>query len=1131
MKISKKIGFGLAIILTALASVALVNKSALADIAPGDIAGATYTFQDGANIIGDFGSSGQVTFTDTNPTDSTRNYKPLSGEFCDPNTNVTVKDGVSKNIKFGINIDSSVNLNAVPIHGDATVSAQVKLGLQQGANGCTGQVFAATITNPGGIGGTDFQWDGSSITTFEGVTPQLSFAKDTQQGVSGEIYLANAGSNNCGASDAILLSAPGANTGKYYQLSDAQIATHAGPGKTSNMSDYPGLAQTNAVSNSSCHVDSLTNITITGTQGQAAPGGPNTVTTSGDADSSCEATAGSSLAWVMCPLFNAASAIVQSTVNIFENLLSFTVAQDLGNASCKINNQGCQASVKLTWSIIKNVASIILVILMLVMVLSQAIGGGPFDAYTIRKLLPKLVAAVIIMQLSWPLVAWIIDIFNDIGKGLQDFLFAPFGGASALNDMGKLINHAGISPVGAAAFNWVAILAVGVATVAALPTALFLAFAALVGLFVGIITLIFRKILIIMLLILSPLAIIAWVLPGTERYWKLWFDNLLKALAMFPLIVAMVAAGRIFAYIAGPQTSGFDGFTAKFLSLLFVLVGFIGPLFILPRTYKWGGSMMSAAGGAINNVGTSLNKKAQEPIKGWTQRQVQGRFAKKYQPKGAPGSNWLNRTATSLAGGRIIPTKYRAAILTQSGDKWNEERDAEAQALLKRKGEIAMKEGYETAVLNDDKTGFAKYDRDASGNILDKGGNIAYTKAGVDKDGKDIFHNPDGSIATDFDKAHKIDVASYDEADKRKLTGVAAMKQMWVDLADESNNSHERKMAIRQLTATSSWPEVQGNLSKKGNKVIDTEAWNSSITTSAEDYPRILRSRVDATPHIDNAAKAALDAENARRRGAGEAELTGVDAKNFISQERILYSIEKQMSNEDFQTQSDGYWEEVARVADMRDASGNLTERSKRVQESLRKRFESIHDIGGTAPQQLLGHLVGGGVQKFVDRALGSGVNVKDFIAQGPLAGTTSKVTTRSNWETTIPSSRDLSDQETRSQYKNILLTTTPGRAPGSVAVGPAAKVLAQGLAYNTGGDKTEQIDLLNELKFSAAADPNATTAYNALVDTIHAAYDQRVQEIVQRAVASRTDPVEVARIKAAAEAAATAEKSNFTPI
>ena len=65
----------------------------------------------------------------------------------------------------------------------------------------------------------------------------------------------------------------------------------------------------------------------------------------------------------------------------------------------------------------------------------------------------------------------------------------------------------------------------------------------LVAILMGFLTLIFRKILIVLALIFAPLALIAWMMPNESlrRYWKLWLDNFTKALMMFPMIAAIIA--------------------------------------------------------------------------------------------------------------------------------------------------------------------------------------------------------------------------------------------------------------------------------------------------------------------------------------------------------------------------------------------------------------------------------------------------------------------------------------------------------------------------------------------------------------------------------------------------------------
>src|SRR5437868_6794791 len=74
----------------------------------------------------------------------------------------------------------------------------------------------------------------------------------------------------------------------------------------------------------------------------------------------------------------------------------------------------------------------LLLLIGLVMVVSQMIGIGPFDAYTVKKVLPRMLAAAVLITLSWFLCKFVIDIFNIIGQSVRGLLYAPFGGSAKL---------------------------------------------------------------------------------------------------------------------------------------------------------------------------------------------------------------------------------------------------------------------------------------------------------------------------------------------------------------------------------------------------------------------------------------------------------------------------------------------------------------------------------------------------------------------------------------------------------------------------------------------------------------------------------------------------------------------------
>ncbi len=660
------------------------------------------------------------------------------------------------------------------------------------------------------------------------------------------------------------------------------------------------------------------------------------------------------LAWVFCPLLSAGNALANEMLNLFQDQLSFTVNQDLGN-------QDSQNRVKLAWSLVKNISSAGLVIIMLIMVFSQAVGSGLFDAYTIKKILPRLAIAAIVMQLSWALFGFVVNLVNDIGNGLAAFMFAPFGGSDNL-ELGALLANAGISVVEAAAINWVALIAVVGLAAAALPTTLFLVFAAIVALFTALVTLVLRKIIIIMCLILAPLALLAWILPGTQRYWKLWADNFTKVLVMFPIIIAIVASGRIFAYVVGTQDNN------KFLSLILVLVGFFGPLFLLPKAFKWGGSAMAYAGNAASSFGGNVKKVSEKPIKEYGQLR-QGSIAKQYNPDASRGRRALSR----IGSGHFLPTERSRRLTIRAGDQWAADRNEEATAYAGRVSEIAMSKGY------------TAYELDKNGNRI------------KDANGKDV-------------------IAKDKNGNERVWTpGVGAAKQALIDLAGTDQTSDHAKRAgqaaAKQLIDTSSWIELQGSTitrgANAGKRIFDAganEIWEKTLTTSPEHYSKTLRSRPDLVPHMlqytygDNKVKdlypeefAGIDSSNHDAVAAKAAQVRqrrGLNKNQRLSDaDRMIMSIKDQMNPEDLSSVAQGFYQEIARLGDAQ-RGGNPVD-GQRVSNALHGVLKGLADTG-LPGQQVIARLSGGSLGEDVNKALANGTasnNIDDYLHHSQASG------------------------------------------------------------------------------------------------------------------------------------------------
>jgi hypothetical protein len=300
--------------------------------------------------------------------------------------------------------------------------------------------------------------------------------------------------------------------------------------------------------------------------------------TSGAPDLKCDLSA-NPLTWFICPLITGATAAIKTLDSQINGRLSIPISGFDSNFDQV--SEGGAATYK-AWSTMRGVALSLLVIIALVMVISQAIGSGPFDAYTVKKMLPRIAIAVIGVSLSWQLCRLMIGISNDLGQGVGSLIYKPFIGLGAPSIKG------GGSSAGFGA------LAGFFASGADILVVLSLTLTGLAAVFVAFLVVAFRNILAIILVIFAPAALILWILPNTSKAWKLWKESFSGVLLSFPIIVAFIAAGRVFAVLSSRSGQGL-------FSDIITFFAYFGPYFALPAAFRLAGGTIATISGMAND--------------------------------------------------------------------------------------------------------------------------------------------------------------------------------------------------------------------------------------------------------------------------------------------------------------------------------------------------------------------------------------------------------------------------------------------------------------------------------------------------------------------------------------------------
>ncbi|HEY2004292.1 MAG TPA: hypothetical protein VGH44_04220 [Candidatus Saccharimonadia bacterium] len=302
------------------------------------------------------------------------------------------------------------------------------------------------------------------------------------------------------------------------------------------------------------------------------------------------------LTWLNCAIMSAAISVIDGIRDYI--IAPFLHVQPL--TTKVIDNQGKSIDnpAYTIWQNFRNVAAVFLILIFFAIIFGTALG---FDNYTIKKTLPHLVAGAILMPLSWYICAAMIDIGNILGQGLITLMdkIIPTPYIDFTFPLSSIF-YAAAGAVFAIALKG-AVSEIGLAILITILIAVLATF----------FTLVLRQILIITLVVLSPFAIMAWILPNTEKWFTQWWQNLFKLILMYPLIMLLFEAGRIFALTAG---AGFNGGGAandfqKAAVPIIALVGLYLPLGAVPWTFSWAGGAMKAGAKGIGGFGGSMNKR------------------------------------------------------------------------------------------------------------------------------------------------------------------------------------------------------------------------------------------------------------------------------------------------------------------------------------------------------------------------------------------------------------------------------------------------------------------------------------------------------------------------------------------
>ncbi|MBR2587392.1 hypothetical protein IKE71_03430 [Candidatus Saccharibacteria bacterium] len=331
------------------------------------------------------------------------------------------------------------------------------------------------------------------------------------------------------------------------------------------------------------------------------------------------------ISWIVCSLVSGASGAMNL---IYEKFIEpmLQVDPDILNT-----DSGTYSA----WGYFRDIANVALVIYLLVIILSQVTGLG-IDNYGIKKSLPRLIAAAIMINLSFLICQLAVDLSNIIGQSIGTIFESAVSGApsvaSYFEDV-EIGQKVGI----AAAFATAA--AAGVVWVVMNPL---ITLTAIIG---GLISYLFiflilavRWVLVILLVVIAPVAFICYSIPNLKNGFDRWWRLFRTMLFLYPNCAICISGGRLASRIILATALGNSRFDISFSKgaltggsilsyfgavndiqgvLLFVvaIVAEVGPYFMIPSLTRSSMQLAGNIGARISQYGNRLGGNAASGIR------------------------------------------------------------------------------------------------------------------------------------------------------------------------------------------------------------------------------------------------------------------------------------------------------------------------------------------------------------------------------------------------------------------------------------------------------------------------------------------------------------------------------------
>lgn len=320
------------------------------------------------------------------------------------------------------------------------------------------------------------------------------------------------------------------------------------------------------------------------------------------------------------------------------------------------------------WSIALGIANMAFILAFLAIIYSHVSSYG-INNYHIKKMIPKLIVAAILVNISYYICAIAVDLSNILGHSVQDALIDirkslpdPTGSLNlSWKNITEYILSGGAIAAGAFAIN--AAFAGGAAggSISGLTFLLFpILVAGALAVLIALMVLAARQAIITVLIVLAPLAFVAYILPNTEKWFEKWRDLFMTMLLVFPLFSLLFGGSQLASYIVIQNAD-------QLSVILFAMAIQVVPLVMTPFLVRFSGSLLGRLAGMINDPKRGIVDRA----RGWATDKAEVQRAKGLEAAARPGGK---------GGTRFQRQAYKRELDKKNRESWKKRGEAHVDA-------------------------------------------------------------------------------------------------------------------------------------------------------------------------------------------------------------------------------------------------------------------------------------------------------------------------------------------------------------------------------------------------------------------------------------------------------------------